>query len=138
MSHAVLGCIVVGGSASPYCNAPRKVPQNTSSACVLLGVLLAFCSILAFWRSAFGVLPPGVLPWRSGVAWRSALVFWGCPRVLPWRSGPLAFWGWRSGPPGVLPGVLPWRSGGWRSARVLAFCWRSGVLARVLVFWLVL
>ena len=103
-------------------------------------VLQAFCRrsapILAFWRSRFGVLPPGVLPWRSGGAWRS-----GSGVLVPWRSGSgvlgcLAFWVWRSGLPGVLLGVLPWRSGGWRSAGVLAFCLafcrRSGVLQ---AFW---
>ena len=113
---------------------PNKVPENTKFCWRSAGVLLRF------WRSGVLVLafcPPGVLPWRSGGAWRSGF------GVL----GGLAFWVWRSGRSGVLgPAFLAfWRSG-WRSALAfwgLAFCrrsgvlpWRSaGVLAFCLAFW---
>ena len=144
--HVATGWHVKKVGTSPTCQPappkPRVMPARFPRTPRSAGVLLAFCRrsapILAFWRSRFGVLPPGVLPWRSGGAWRS-----GSGVLVPWRSGSgvlgcLAFWVWRSGLPGVLLGVLPWRSGGWRSAGVLAFCLafcrRSGVLPGVLVF----
>ena len=114
----------------------NKVPENTRSACVLLGVLENTSPDLAFWRSRFGVLPLAFCPGVLGGAGVLGLAFW-APGVLGlafWASGVLglAFWAvWRSAWRSTLAfwGLAFWVafSRTWRSA------WRSGVLLGVLV-----
>ena len=138
-----------------------KVPENTRSGLRSGCVLLAFCSVFAFSRSRFCVLPPCVLPLRSGGSLRSGSCVLGPLRSVSSRScvlGCLAFWVLRSGLPCVLLAFCPcvlclldlafwvaWRSGSCvlgclafclRSALAfwgLAFCLRSRVLPCVLL-----
>ena len=124
---------------------PTKVPENTRSGLRSGCVLLAFCSVFAFSRSRFCVLPPCVLPLRSGGSLRSGSCVLGPLRSVSSRScvlGCLAFWVLRSGLPCVLLAFCPCVLGSCvllafsrsalRSACVLAFCLRSAVL---LAFW---
>ena len=130
-----------------------KVPENTRSACVLLGVLENTSPDLAFWRSRFGVLPLAFCPGVLGGGWRSGFGVLGL-----WRSGPgvlgclafcLAFCPGVLGA-GVLGGVLEnmafclafWRSA-WRSGApqaIGAFCipLREWCDFRCAVFWIFL
>ena len=127
---------------APKTQSPERcVPRTHDLGCILV----AFCSVFAFSRSRFCVLPPCVLPLRSGGSLRSGSCVLGPLRSVSSRScvlGCLAFWVLRSGLPCVLLAFCPcvlgscvllafWRSD-LRSACIFAFCLRSAVL---LAFW---